>query len=155
MVIDTSLIVAVLGLGSTVGVAAIALRSKKIEVGSTDISKFRTDLVSMNKSLSEQNDQLSSQNVGLRGEISQLNNEVAGLRVDIREFQLDLDQTRSELAAEKRARRAGDAGMSAEHKSQNDGGSRTQARQAGRKARTESKKKTDDEQPGDEDGDSS
>lgn len=131
MVVDASFLVAVVGLASAIGAAAIALRSKKIEVGSVDLSSIRSTITTENESL-------RSDNRALRSEIGLLNAEIAGLRVDIRELSLDLDGCRRELATERRLRRAGDAGLAAEHKSADAGSPLSEQRQAGRDARNHS-----------------
>lgn len=126
--IDPALGVALVGLVSAMGAAAIALRSKKIEVGSVDLAGVRATIVAENESLRRDNRDLRSEVVALDANIS-------SLRSEIRELTLDLDQTRRDLALERRRRRAGDAGLAAEHKSADAGQNRQQSRQAGRDAR--------------------
>lgn len=125
---DPTFIVAALALAGSGIAGFFALRGQRVQAKVSDDANLRDD---QREFIAE----LRSEKAVERDHREKLELEVERLRLEIVRLRLELERTRAELEQERQARRAGDAGLQAEHQSRTAGSTEIHARQAGDQAR--------------------
>lgn len=136
---DPSVLVAATALVASVITAFLALRGKRGETRVSDDANLRDDQRELIGELRLDSTTNREARINLQKEVDRLRKEmrevVVALEKELDVLRRELEQTRIELEQERLARRAGEAGLQAEHQSRTAGASEIAARQAGDQAR--------------------
>lgn len=134
-VMEPGVIVGGFALAAAVVSGLLSFRSTKGTNKITNDANLRDDQLAFIKELKGSITELKEENMKGRETRNKLDLEIERLHEEIDRLRFMLEQTRTELAEERQARRAGDAGLQAEHQSRSAGSTEIQARQAGDQAR--------------------